>query len=170
MEINRLWDYATSPECKAILANSDYADVENRKNGRIGVGSAYYCAHGDSSYSLQTIIDWKPPEEYTFVSDPFLGMTILYTTRLSPTPDDTKVTYLVGKGDQGSYFHFKLIEIVAKLFLGRIIHKSLDDFEALILNDLSSEMGTYAHPQDLSSEDIERSLAESLSLKLQSEP
>jgi len=103
VETALMWDYVTKPEYKAILSNSESARADQRINGRIGPGTTYYCAHG-KSMSRQIIVDWQPLAEYTFTSEPFMGMYVLTTTRLKPTEDGTRVSVLVSKPRGGSRF------------------------------------------------------------------
>lgn len=77
-----MWDIVTSPKYKAILSGSTSARVDNLTNGRIGPGATYYCAHGNQ-VSSQTIVDWQPPREFTWVSDLMLGVYTVNTLRLS---------------------------------------------------------------------------------------
>ena len=77
-----MWDIVISPQYKAILSGSKTARVDNLTNGRIGLGATYYCSHG-SRVSSQTIVDWQPPREFSWVSDPLFGVSTLNTVRLS---------------------------------------------------------------------------------------
>ena len=40
-----MWEYVTGPEFKAILTLSNSANIDQHKDGRIGSGSTYLCAH-----------------------------------------------------------------------------------------------------------------------------
>lgn len=91
-----MWDLISSPQYKAILSGSKSARVDNLANGRIGLGATYYCSHGNR-VSTQTVVDWQPPREYTWASDPLLGVYTLNTIRLSSADGGSHMTLLFGK-------------------------------------------------------------------------
>jgi hypothetical protein len=91
-----MWDLVSSPQYKAILSGSKSARVDNLTNGRIGLGATFYCAHG-SHVSSQTIVDWQPPKEYTWTSDPVFGIYMLNTVRLRLSDEGSHLALLCGK-------------------------------------------------------------------------
>ncbi len=91
-----MWDIVSSPQYKAILSGSQSARVDNLTKGRIGLGTTYYCAHG-SRVSPETIVDWQPPREYTWTSDPLFGVYTLNTVRLSSSDEGSHLAVLFGK-------------------------------------------------------------------------
>ncbi len=88
-----MWDIVTSPKYKAILSGSTSARVDNLTNGRIGPGASYHCAHGNAVTS-QTIVDWHPPREFTWVADLMMGVYTINTLRLSPAEGGTHLAQL----------------------------------------------------------------------------
>ncbi len=86
-----MWDIVTSPQYRAILSGSTSARVDNLTNGRIGPGATYYCAHG-TGVTAQTIADWQPPREFTWVADLMLGVYTINTLRLSQVEGGTHLT------------------------------------------------------------------------------
>ena len=91
------WDYGTLPEYRAIMMGSERQDVSGKSRGRIGSGTVYECVHGSSGYP-QTIIDWRPFDESTYLSKGNMpGTSLLTTTMLEPDGDGTKVTVLIGR-------------------------------------------------------------------------
>jgi hypothetical protein len=91
-----MWDLVSSPQCKAILSGSQSARVDNLTKGRIGLGATFYCAHGNR-VSPETIVDWQPPREYTWTSDPLFGVYTLNTVRLSLSDGGSHLAVLFGK-------------------------------------------------------------------------
>jgi class 3 adenylate cyclase len=91
-----MWDLVSSPQYKAILSGSKSARVDNLTNGRIGLGATFYCAHG-SRVSPETIVDWQPPREYTWTSDPVFGIYMLNTVRLRLSEGGSHLAMLCGK-------------------------------------------------------------------------
>lgn len=85
-----MWDIVTSPKYRAILSGSKSARVDNLTGGRIGPGAIYYCAHGNG-VTPQTIVDWQPPRELTWVADLMWGVYTINTLRLSPAEGATRV-------------------------------------------------------------------------------
>ena len=96
-----MWDIVIDPHYRAILVGSTRARVDQLTNGRIGMGATYYCAHGNR-VSAQTIVDWQPPREYTWVSDPVLGIYTLNTVRLSSSVGGSHLEMLLGKPTGGT--------------------------------------------------------------------
>ena len=111
-----MWDYVTKPEYKAILADSDSALVENRNSGRIGVGSSYQCAHGDS-VTAQTIVDWQPFEQYTYRGVATGNLVNLTTIAISPHDDGTRLSMYVGKLQGGSRAKRIVAAPIVRLFI-----------------------------------------------------
>jgi hypothetical protein len=91
-----MWDLLSSPQYKAILSGSKSARVDNLTKGRIGLGSTYYCAHGNR-VSPETIVDWQPPREYTWTSDPLFGVYTFNTVRLSSSESGSHLEVLFSK-------------------------------------------------------------------------
>lgn len=95
-----MWDIVSSPQYKAILSGSKSARVDHLANGRIGLGATYYCAHG-SRVIPEIIVDWQPPREYTWTSDPLFGVYTLNTVRLSLSGEGSHLAVLFGKPTGG---------------------------------------------------------------------
>jgi hypothetical protein len=129
-----MWDYVTKPEFKAILANSDSATVENRNNGRIGVGSSYQCAHGDS-ISPQTIVDWQPFEQYTYKAVGPLSLETLTTIALTSSQDETEMTMYISKPQGRSWIKRTVVTPVMRLLLKYYGPKLLQEFQIQIEKD-----------------------------------
>ena len=91
-----LWDYLTKPEYRAAISGSKSAEVTGRTDGRIGVGTAYYCAHG-RFIAPQTVVDWQPFEQYTTQMPGTAGVSSRCTIRLSRTKKGTRAQVLFGR-------------------------------------------------------------------------
>ena len=156
-----MWDYVTKPEYKAILTNSTTAVVDNRTNGRIGLGATYYCAHGESA-SQQTILDWQPPLEYTYVGDPFKGSICYVTTRLIPDGDSTRVQILIGKFQRGQLPVRIALGAVFPLLVKRFYKKAMQELLQRIEEEIAE--GAVIRPAaiTISADEIKRSVTESL--------
>jgi len=138
-----MWDYVTKPEFKALLSGSDTATMEKIDHGRIGVDSAYMCAHG-KNITPQTVVDWQPFEQYTIHSPIIMGMYAYWTTILEPTETGTKVTSLSSEPQGGSGLARKLI---MKMMRQVVIKNTIEGFEKLdeiIKKDM--EEGTVFQP------------------------
>jgi hypothetical protein len=109
-----MWDYVTKPEYKAILTKADSAAIENRKNGRIGVGSSYQCAHGDT-ISPQTIVDWQPFEQYTYKGVGPGPVETLTTISIKPHEDGSEMAITVGRFRGGSWLSRSLAKPIVRL-------------------------------------------------------
>ena len=83
-----VWDYMASPVYRNILLGSSRQEVKDLIGGRLGVGSAFQCYHGDR-LTPQRIVEWKP---FTRIvtkdgfSDSWMGITtVVYTLKETPT-------------------------------------------------------------------------------------
>lgn len=89
-----MWPYITDPVTRNMLSQSDWQELEARPDGKRGPGATYVCAHG-SRKTLQTIVDWDPPNSYTVRGKmPTPKTTALSTYELVPTEEGSKLRYL----------------------------------------------------------------------------
>ncbi len=161
LPLTMMWDYVTKPEYKALLADANSAKIDQRTNGRIGLGSAYMCAHGEN-VSPQTIVDWQPFKQYSIRSSRFLGMYSIWTTRIDPTDGGTNVTTLSGNLIGGN----RLTRWIGRILLRKIASKhTLKGFEDLKVQiDKEIKKGFVSQPEtnEFSNEAIRKAIAESL--------
>jgi hypothetical protein len=163
-----MWDYVTKPEYKAIFAASESANVLNMKNGRIGVGSAYLCAHGDND-GPQIVVDWQPFEQYTYTGDaPLMGMQPFVTIRVIPVEDRANVAILI-KLKGGNPIVMKILDILGKIFLynylTRLQRNANANLRAQIEKD--NETGVLFRPEaaEVNLEEIGKSIREALATR-----
>lgn len=92
------WKFVTMPEYRSLLFGSDGQSVASRPKGRIGVGAAYQCAHGNKTYT-HTILDWQPYDYYTYQETRYVprGCKCLITIRLEEYEGGTCVSVIGGK-------------------------------------------------------------------------
>ena len=118
-----LWDYLTKPEYRAAISGSKSAEVTGRTDGRIGVGTAYYCAHG-KFVSQQTVVDWQPFEQYTTEMPGWGGVSARCTIRLSRTEKGTRAQLLFGRS-RGSLVPRTIDDLFTRLHAPRTITRGL---------------------------------------------
>jgi hypothetical protein len=157
----RMWDYVTGPEYKAILAGSKRADVGDKRNGRIGEGAIYYCAHG-ASVNHHMIVDWRPPDEYSYTTDPFLGMAPLTTIRLEPNEEGTRVSILVDEPSGGLWIIRKIARVVLKPILISGMSKNIQNLKRRIETELEEGSVVQTESRNLPSDELEKAIRESL--------
>ena len=133
-----MWDLVISPQYKAILSGSKTARVDNLTKGRIGLGATYYCAHG-SRVSPQTIVDWQPPKEYTWTSDPLFGVYTLNTVRLSLSDGGSHLAVLFGKPTGGRRLTRWLFIVILGPLASWGMKQNLRNLHRQIEIDLSEE-------------------------------
>lgn len=133
-----MWDIVITPQYKAILSGSKSARVDNLTNGRIGPGATFYCAHG-SHATTQTIVDWQPPREYTWVSDPMFGIYTLNTVRLRSSEGGSYLTVLFGKPAGGWRLTRWLFIAILGPIASRGMKQNLRNLRRQIELDLSEE-------------------------------
>lgn len=157
-----MWDYLTKPEYKAILQGSDSVRVDNHKEGRIGDGAVYYCAHG-KNISAMPIVDWQPPEEYTTSFKPLPGTYGLTTVQLFEEGEQTRVRVLASKLHGGPLILQKVGNVIMKMLLKRDLPPNLENLHKKISEEL--EQGLVVQPLTftISPLEIKKSIAKSLS-------
>ena len=152
-----LWDYVTKPEYRAAISGSKSAEVTGRTDGRIGVGTAYYCAHG-RFVTPQTVVDWQPFEQYTTEMAGTGGVSSLCTIRLSRVGTGTSVQVLFGRS-RGSLVPRIIDDLFSRLLGPRTVSRGLGTVRRAI-----EEAGAIG-PQlaaEIPPERVEEAVAESL--------
>jgi hypothetical protein len=159
----QLWDMVTRPESVAIINASDTARVDGKKNGRIGVDAAYYCAHG-KSITRQTIVDWQPPDEYTHAQDLPFNTRVLTTTRLSPIHDGARLTFLWGMDEGGFPIARQAMVAFFRFFGLKQAKQNIQRLGDQITSDL--EAGTTLSPagRTVSGDELEAAARQSLNI------
>jgi len=159
-----MWDFVTGPEYKAIIAGSKTARVDYKGNGRIGEGAIYYCAH-NASTARHMIADWRPPDEYSYTTDPFLGINSLTTIRLSPTAEGTRVSILVGEPTGGLWIVRMTLRLVLRPVLLRGLAKNLQNLHQRI--EVELEEGGVVQPfaASVPAEEVGKAIRESLNIQ-----
>ncbi len=89
-----VWDHLIDPRKRATWSGADGSDLIGDTDGRIGPGSEYHCAHGDT-IAVFTVLDTRP-NEYMTIMIPFsFGVVVNYTHYLIPSGAGTRiVTYM----------------------------------------------------------------------------
>jgi hypothetical protein len=156
-----MWEFVTKPEYKAILASSDSAQVDAKVDGRIGLGSAYLCAHGENVLP-QTIIDWQPFEQYTIRAAPVMGVHTLWTTQLYPTETGTKVIVRCGEVFGGNPFARWFTRTILPKAAMKNTQAGFEALQAQISKEI--ETGAIFQPEaiEFSPDSIRASIAEKL--------
>jgi hypothetical protein len=114
-----LWDYVTKPEYFAILVGADWAEAKNQRAGRVGTGSVYQCAHGDSLHQM-TIVDWQPFDTLTLHDNVFGGVSLRSTYRFEPAGQSSRLILLYGRAQGGNPILRFLVETIIKGFFSRM--------------------------------------------------
>lgn len=128
-----VWDYLSSP-FRNILIGSREVEITGLVGGRIGVGAAYQCYHGDR-VTPQTIIEWVPFTKIV-TEDLFpkpLNGSGLVVTHLEETPFGTHLRRELG-GLQGTRWSKTLFR-VGMVFIKRVATRNLGDFVDAISSD-----------------------------------
>ena len=130
------WEHGTRPEYRAILMGSERQDVSGKSRGRMGNGTVYECVHGSRVYP-QTVVDWRPFDEYTFESKGYApGTSSLMTTIFEPEGDGTKVTVLFGKA-RGSLVMRALENLGTRMMAPRYIKRGAQALREALERDQS---------------------------------
>jgi len=94
-----VWAYFVQPEQFNVLLGGDRTAIVDRKRGRVAVGSAYQCYHGDS-YVTNVVVGWHPFDsavvEFT-VPTPIPGAICRVEMRLDATERGTRLAEIVSR-------------------------------------------------------------------------
>ena len=132
----QLWEYVTMPATRALFMGAVSQTVE-KESVRNGENTVYVCVH-DAGTSLQTVLDWRPFEQYTTNETLPLPNTAVYSTyRLDPIEGGTRFTMYTGK-PHGPLAYRKMAELGLKQFFksGKM-NESLDALKQRIQTDLN---------------------------------
>jgi uncharacterized protein YndB with AHSA1/START domain len=86
-----VWDHLIDPRKRSAWTGADRSDLVGDDDGRIGAGSQYHCAHGDT-IAVFTVLDSRP-NEYMTIMIPIaeLSTTATYTHYLIPSGAGTRI-------------------------------------------------------------------------------
>lgn len=121
-----VWEYFVQPEHFNVLLGGDRTAIVQLKGGRVDVGSAYQCYHGDS-HITNTVVGWHPFDDFVVqfeVPSAVAGATCQVELRLAATETGTHLAEIISKskgpllarvaGDAGMKAHRERIrELVA---------------------------------------------------------
>jgi uncharacterized protein YndB with AHSA1/START domain len=156
-----LWEYLTKPEYRSIIFGADSQRLEELKQGRIGDGSVYYCAHG-KNITQHSIVDWHPFEQYTFKSDIPGGGFNFTTIRLTSQEKGTNVTVYAGQTQGGPSIMRGVLNFGNRKFISPTLAKGLQDLEAYIAGEISQGRLVQIPSSQVPADQIENALVESL--------
>jgi hypothetical protein len=160
-----VWDYITKPEYRAIVLESDSMNVIGKSDGRISQGTTYQCAHGNNLY-LNTVVDWRPPEQYTVQFSPMLQKVIwLWTIKLSPTGEGSRPTMTFGRPN-GPAIYLILDKLGWRLFRKHLARNSFlarfQRFEATLKQELGQSAPESRASVEIAPDQVRDAVAESL--------
>ena len=84
-----VWEWLNDPHKRALW---EHTDIKAEKhNGRRGLGARNHCLHGKQAATIQTVVDWKPFDYFTYESQDTAAPKpeLLITHQLTATPDGT---------------------------------------------------------------------------------
>lgn len=94
-----VWDIFTNPITRSRVV-AGQVTASGLKNGRLGAGSSYHCAHPDGSSVEEIVLDWQPLEYITtreLAQHPGINLSFLMTAWIEEQPDGTsQVTLSLG--------------------------------------------------------------------------
>lgn len=94
-----VWEYFVQPDHFNVLLGGDRTAIVERKRGRVAIGSAYQCFHGDS-YITNVVVAWHPFDscvvQFT-VPTPLAGAVCQVELRLDATETGTCLAEIVSK-------------------------------------------------------------------------
>lgn len=157
-----VWDYVNQSEFRDVLISSDRHEVENRKNGRVAVGSSYQCYHGNRVIT-QVVVEWRPSERVVLqMLLPFPGREcyVHFDFRLTPIEDGTLLSSTIGKVT-GPHLKRLLARFMLRSMHRRTQHE-IDAFRDLILEDQASRNVGAVEPDPVSYASISDAAASAL--------
>ena len=162
-----VWDYSTKPEYRALLFDSDTREIDGDVDGRIGSDTTYYCAHGDSTFA-QTIVDWLPTDQYTFVGPGPLGTSLLSTIKFESIDDCRRTRTLAYIGRlQGPFLARLLVAPIVRYFFSGVVRKGCRALDVRMQRDLADglviDSQALVPAPDISLEEVAEAAATGLS-------
>ena len=139
-----VWEYFVQPEHFNVLLGGDRTAIVHRKGGRVAVGSAYQCYHGES-YITNTVVGWHPFDDFVvqfLVPTPLAGATSQVEVRLAPTAAGTHLAEIISKS-RGPLLA-RLAADAGMKAQGSRIRGLVANFKAHIEADLASRRPTSA--------------------------
>jgi uncharacterized protein YndB with AHSA1/START domain len=84
-----VWEWLNNPQKRALWEGTNIK--AEKLNGRRGLGARNHCLHGKQAATIQTMVDWKPFDYFTYESQDTDAPKpeILITHQLTATPDGT---------------------------------------------------------------------------------
>jgi len=134
-----------SPVYRNILIGSTRQEVKDLVGGRVGVGSAYQCYHGDR-LTPQRIVEWKPFTKIVTEdgsSDSWMGITtVIYT--LEETPNGTHLSSDLGGLEDRPPWVRATLRIMAPIFR-RKQTQALADFVDTVTRDFENRHTSFSN-------------------------
>jgi len=116
------WEYITEPSFRRLWLKASSITVDRNKNGRIGIGNTYICAHGKHKID-QVIVDWHPFDYLTVdTTMPLKGLQ-RSTVKLTEQESGTKISWYFEKVTGLNSIHTLLLRILSISFKGIITNR-----------------------------------------------
>jgi hypothetical protein len=112
-----VWDHLIDPRKRNTWSDADSSDLVGDTGGRVGPGSEYHCAHGET-IAVFTVLDTRPNEYMTIMIPLAGGAAVRYTHYLIPSGAGTRiVTYMARptRADSGDDSKLPVDEIRSEL-------------------------------------------------------
>lgn len=144
------WEWLNDPQKRTQVDPSRVWSSLSRPRGRTGVGARNHCAHGKSEITIETILDWRPFDYYTFQTENE-GFAKIFnsksTFKLVPSADgeETQVTWTMIMDNRLMKW---LLVPLSKLLMKTVFGKHYQKMGSM----LREEMGTA--PQDTTLEPL----------------
>ncbi len=85
-----VWDHLIDPRKRATWTGADSSDLLGDEDGRVGAGSEYHCAHGDT-IAVFTVLDSRANDYMTIMIPLLQGAMVQYTHYLIPSGAGTRI-------------------------------------------------------------------------------
>jgi uncharacterized protein YndB with AHSA1/START domain len=86
-----VWEWLNDPQKRALWEGTNIK--AEKHNGRRGLGARNHCLHGKQAATIQTMVDWKPFDYFTYESQAsdVPKPEMLITHELTTIPDGTRL-------------------------------------------------------------------------------
>jgi uncharacterized protein YndB with AHSA1/START domain len=86
-----VWDWLNDPQKRSLW---QHMEISAELGGRRGVGTRNHCRHGKNAESIQTVVDWRPFDYFTYSSQDVGAAKpdMMMTHRLEPIDGGTHLT------------------------------------------------------------------------------
>ncbi len=133
-----VWDWLTDPRKRTLYGQGAIWSTASKVRGRTGKGARNHCAHGKDELSVETILDWRPFDYYTFENithaghESWMDFLSTYSLEALPNGQGTRVLSTMKFKQQTMISRIAVGTGLLKMIMGKMLQKPMDQMEMLM--------------------------------------